>query len=115
MPITLQEETRDDALVLTLEGTLGIGDVDEFDRGLMKVSARHPKYTVVNMAGVTFISSLAMGALVSFKRGLARHDGQAVLADVSDLVLDVLKRANLNQVFTIYPSVDDAVANAPAA
>ena len=93
---------------------MGVGDVEQLDRALLKITPRRPKYTVIDMAGVTFISSLAMGMLVSFQRGLARHEGRVVLAAVSELVLDVLKRANLDEVFSIYNSVDDAVANAPA-
>ncbi|PSK93800.1 anti-sigma B factor antagonist [Murinocardiopsis flavida] len=70
---------------------------------------------IIDMSDVTFIDSAGLGVLISAHRR-ARESG-AGLAVVAEhpIVLYMLEIAGADQLFTVYPSVHDALYNDPAA
>src|SRR6516225_1570445 len=69
-------------VLLRLEGEAGVHAVDRmsFILMLMRLVARRPPLVVVDLSGLTFLSSLAIGALVGFCRELGRFGGRVKLA-----------------------------------
>ncbi len=113
MTLNIQQETHGEALVIALDGTLAVDDAKDLEQALTLAAPGRPKLTILDMAGVTFISSLALGTMVSFQRGLTRHGCEVVLTAVPDVVLDVLQRAQLDQVFPRFNTIGDALAEMP--
>jgi anti-anti-sigma factor len=105
MPVSTLEikvsEDDDGAMVVVLRGDGGVPNVDVLTRALLPLAARHPKMVIFNLAELTFISSLLMGELVQFHRGLSRHGGKVRVIGPQDEVLKALQHARLDLVFDI--------------
>jgi anti-anti-sigma factor len=61
------------------------------------------------MAGVSYIASMGIGALVKFRNEIANAGGRVVFAALRPLVLDTFRHAGLLRVFPTYPTIDDAI------
>jgi anti-anti-sigma factor len=108
-PMDVQIETLPEAIVVHIKGECAI-TLQPLESTFLRLSATRPKLVVLDMAGVTFISSLGMGSMLAFRRSLVSHGGQVRLAAVQPLVLDAFRRAHLYEVFTFYPTVAEACA-----
>ena len=95
---------------LRLEGEAGVHAVDRmpFILMLMRLVARRPPLVVVDLSGVTLLSSLAIGALVGLRRGLGRWGGQVRLAAVPPVIYESLKTSRLHTLFEICATVEEA-------
>lgn len=93
------KETPAEVIVLVI-GEVGLGQVDELAAALLWLSARRPKLLTLDLSGLTFISSLAMGVLVSLRRGVVRAGGRVRLAaTLQGPVREALVRADLFALF----------------
>lgn len=106
-------EQKPQAVVAHLTGEAGIDEADELDRTLRLLTAAKPALVVLDLAGMSYIASMGIGALVKFRNEIAHAGGRVVLAAMRPLVLDTFKHAGLLRVFQTYPTVDDAVRSAP--
>jgi anti-anti-sigma factor len=108
-PMEVQIEALPEAAVVHIKGECAI-TLQPLEASFLRLSAQRPKLVVLDLAGVTFISSLGMGAMLGFRRGLALHGGEVRLASVQPLVLEAFRRAHLHDVFTFFPTVPEACA-----
>ena len=101
-------------VILRLEGEAGVHAVDRmpFMLMLMRLVARRPPLVVVDLSGVTLLSSLAIGALVGFSRDLGRWGGRVKLAGIPPLICESLKTSRLHTLFEICATVEEAQAAA---
>ncbi|HKB38358.1 MAG TPA: STAS domain-containing protein, partial [Gemmataceae bacterium] len=67
-------------VVVRVAGKGCVGQADALAAGLLGLSARRPALVTLDLSGLSFISSLAMGTLVSFHRGVVRAGGRVRLA-----------------------------------
>lgn len=73
-----------------------------------------PKVThklIVDMADVQFCDSSGLSALLIADRAMREHGGTVHLVHVQKKVLDLMKISQLDRVFTISSTVDDALKN----
>jgi anti-anti-sigma factor len=64
---------------------------------------------VLNLARAKYLSSAALGKLVMLSRKVQIDDGRLALCCLSPLVEEVLMTARLNDLFSIYPTEQDAL------
>ena len=97
---------------LRLEGEAGVHAVDRmpFILMLMRLVARRPPLVVVDLSGLTFLSSLAIGALVGFCRELGRFGGRVKLAAIPPVIYESLKTSRLHMLFEVCATVEEAQA-----
>jgi anti-anti-sigma factor len=107
--LLVQISNRDEALILTLIGPGDLLGAGILDKNLLAISAQRQTRVVVDLGGLTFISSIFMGSLIRLRQSVGHAKGKIVMCAASETVLDALKRARLDQVFEIHPAVDDAV------
>jgi anti-sigma B factor antagonist len=69
---------------------------------------RHPQ-VVVDLLGVTFLDSTALGILVGASKHLQREGGELHLVIVEPKVRRVFEITGLTSVFPIHTSLDDAL------
>jgi anti-anti-sigma factor len=87
-------------VIVRIAGEANLGQVDELTAALLCVSARRPKSVALDLSGLSFVSSLAMGVLVTFRRGVVRAGGRVRLADtLQGSVREALVRAELLALF----------------
>jgi anti-sigma B factor antagonist len=76
-------------------------------RGLVDDGARN---LVIDMAGVDFLDSTGLGALLGSRKQVYDLDGTISLSGLSEHVLKVFEITSLDQVFDIYATRTEAVA-----
>jgi anti-anti-sigma regulatory factor len=87
----------------------GVLEAGVLDTSLSRLAARRPARVTFDLSGLQFISSLAMGALVDFRRAAARAGGRVCLApDLQSLVREALTRAELLGLFEVADSAKPA-------
>lgn len=72
-------------------------------------SGEHTKL-LLNFDSVEFLSSAALGKLISAKKKAAAAGAEMKLCAIKDGIMEVFKITNLDRVFDICGSQDDAIA-----
>lgn len=108
--LTIQTRSEPNAVVVSLIGAADLGGADPLDRQITILSAQHPKNVVFDLSAMTFISSICMGSLVRYRNACTHWGGKVALAGATEAVLVALRRARLDQVFTLVDSVEKAMA-----
>jgi anti-sigma B factor antagonist len=96
-------------LVLKLGGQMTLAEMDDFDREVARVAARRPSRIVLDLADLRMISSAGIGALLKLQRRAQELKCDLRLAAPPFAIEDVLRKARLDAVFTIVPTVGDAM------
>ena len=95
--------------IVSIGGDLTVEESDALEKRMMGLAASKGAVAyVVDLSGVTFAASLAIGCLLRFRSTVIAEGGRVALADVQPMVADALRRAQLHRVFSIYPTVDAA-------
>jgi anti-anti-sigma factor len=94
----LQVEDHDapEGMVVRLRGEAGVVEADALEAALLRLAARRPAKVTFDLSGLEFISRLAMGVLVAYRRGVVRTNGRVWLApEVRLMMREALSRAEL--------------------
>ena len=108
--LTLQTEDVNGACVIRVIGDAGIKNAERLDMELCRRCTLHPALAVIDLSRLTFISSLGLGALVSFQRTMKRHGGTIRLAALSERFDDAFRKAQFHQIFEVHDTVDHALS-----
>jgi anti-sigma B factor antagonist len=74
--------------------------------------AKKPKRLVVDLSGVSYIDSAGLGAVIEAMQEVEAYGGKFALAGMQETVRSIFKMLQLDQVFSIFPDVDAALAAA---
>jgi len=102
--------TRGDDTVLRLAGDIDIHSAPEISEQLARLQADGSIVIVVDLSGVSFLDSSALGALVAAHRALTEAGGSLKLAAQREHVQKVFRITRLAEVIPLFDSVDDACA-----
>jgi anti-anti-sigma factor len=95
-------ERRPHVLLVAIRGGEASFDQAEvISAQLLRIPLGACSLVVLDLAGLTFVSSLAMGALVAYRRGLWRRDVELRLANVQAQVWLALELAGLGKLFEL--------------
>jgi anti-sigma B factor antagonist len=110
MPIKLNRDEVGEVLVLTVEGSVDIASSPEL-RGELRVAveAKRPRI-VVDLTGVKFVDSSGLATLIEALQGTTKYDGALRLCGLSKTVMGVFQLANLQNIFAICDSREDALS-----
>jgi anti-sigma B factor antagonist len=106
--VNMSVETLKRVDLVTVSGRIDSSNAAEFEGNLKELmnSGRHS--LVLNLAGVTYMSSAGLRTLVSTLKECKRHSGDVRLASPSERVSEVLSLAGLDSLFQVYE--DDTAA-----
>ncbi|AGW12654.1 STAS domain-containing protein [Megalodesulfovibrio gigas] len=108
--LELVTEKRGQAIVLHPMGRLDNATATAFQQGVERVLAMGETRIVVDLAGLEYISSAGMRALLALAMQLrSRPQGAVAFARPAGMVQDVLKLAGFHQMFTIHATLEDAL------
>ncbi len=96
--------------VVSVAGEIDMSTERAFRDGLAAVLARGAVRVVVDLAGVTFMSSSGIAVLLGTRRVLAEQGGLLVLAAPRGEVAQVLSLTGVGGMIPVAASVADAVA-----
>jgi anti-anti-sigma factor len=104
-----EEDTAPPLVVVTVSGE-AVVELEPLVSGLQSVGQTHPLRVVLDLSGLSFMSSLAMGVVLAFRRNILAQGGSLKVAAVQKMVLDSFKRARLDKVFDVVDTLDGAMA-----
>jgi anti-anti-sigma factor len=89
-----------DALVIRVKGDAGVKQSGALLSGLLAASACRPSLATLDLSELRFVSSLDMGVLVAYRRGVVRAGGRVRLTTgLQRPVQEALARAELFDLF----------------
>jgi anti-sigma B factor antagonist len=98
--------------VVKIGGEVSVDESDELERELQALAtSKGGAAYVLDLSGLSFAASLAIGCLLRFRSTVIASGGRVALADVQPMVNDSLRRAHLHRVFSIYPTVSEALTD----
>jgi anti-sigma B factor antagonist len=103
-------EQADQAIVLQFLGDADVFSVGDVRQALNDAMAASEHHVVCDLSKMEFVCSDALGCLIS-----ARHDAELAggflrLAGPQRRIAEILDTTQLNQIFAVYPTVEDALA-----
>jgi anti-sigma B factor antagonist len=101
-------ERRDGGIVVRLAGEIDLYNANDVAAALEEVADGDPARVVIDLTGVEFVDSTALGTLVAARQRLG--GGRLVLAAPGPDVRRALEVSGLDQHFTLSDSVDAALA-----
>jgi anti-sigma B factor antagonist len=102
--------TQGDRIVLVLAGDIDIHSAPQVRERLVALQGDGSTAVVVDLAGVNFLDSSALGALVAAHRQLHDAGGTLSLAGARPHVRKVFQITRLTEVIPVYESVEEACA-----
>ena len=100
--------------VVEVRGELDMATSPQLREGLQRLVDAGDRQLVVDLAGVGFIDSSALGALVVMFKALHDVGGRLCLAAVQPAVRSVLQVTSVDRAVRLYDSVQAAEADVPS-
>ena len=102
----LRQNVDDVAVIALLQDRiLDAVIIEKIGLGLKAVMAGDPRDKVIlDFGAVTYMSSAALGMLISFQKAVASKHGRLKLAAVKPAIMEVFRITNLDKVFDIQAS-----------
>ena len=97
--IEFRLERRPHFLRVAIRGKASFDQAEALSAQLLRVPLDGASLVVLDLAGLTFLSSLAMGALIEYRRGVGRRGVDVRLANVQPPVWLALESAGLGKLF----------------
>lgn len=97
-------------LVLTVHGDTDMHVVGELEARLLEAIGEAPTALVLDLTGVTFLDSMALGVLLGGLRGMGETGGQLRVVTPRTEIRRIFEVTMLDQLFDIDSSRDEAVA-----
>ena len=92
-------ERRPHFLRVAIRGDASFDQAEVLSAQLLRMPLDGASLVVFDLAGLTFLSSLAMGALIEYRRGVGRRGVDVRLANVQAPVWLALESAGLGRLF----------------
>ena len=110
MSFEIQQREREGIVILDLKGRLVVGDAASSlrDRMLSLASAGQHK-VILNLAGVDFIDSTGLGAMVICFTTLKKAGGGLKLCNLAEREIELLVLTKLTSVFELFDDEQHAV------
>jgi len=96
--------------VVAVEGEIDVSTADVMRDRLAEPIAEQRTDLVVDLLGVRFMDSTGLGVLVGALKKVRTQGGRLVLVVDSERLLTVLRITALLPLFTVYATVDEALA-----
>ena len=97
------------ATVISPAGEVDMARAPRLREAFVNVTQERKTPIIVNFANVGYIDSAGIATLVECLRFVREYNGELRLCEASELIVDVFEIANLDSVFSFYPTQADAV------
>jgi anti-sigma B factor antagonist len=95
--------------VVSVRGEIDLFTAPEFKQRMGRPIDDGIKRLVVDLSGITFIDSSSLGVLIGAHRRLKQRGGSLVVVCDNEAIVKTFKITGLDGVFTLVPSLDDAL------
>lgn len=109
-PTTVKIDERPSGLkLIQIHGDLDSVGTQMVEEPLSSALADRTSRVLIDLANVSFISSAGMAMLLVKGKMLRRAGGNMYLASATERVREVLALAGFNELFNLYPDLDEAL------
>ncbi len=105
----ISERTLEGATVLAVTGEIDVATAPSLRTRLVDAEDAGQRVVVVDLSGVSFIDSTALGVLVGAHKRLTSVGGSLRLVVTEPRIRKVLEITDLARIFPVFDTVDDAV------
>jgi anti-sigma B factor antagonist len=102
------------AAVIALTGEVDLYTCPEFKQELLRVIDDGAMLVAIDLTGTTFVDSTGLGVLLRGVERLRKKGGLLTVICVDPNITKIFEVTGLDRVFSIYPTRDEALAQAPA-
>ena len=96
--------------VATLSGEVGFGEVQELKARLDSAHKLGGRALLLDLANVSFIASDGLGVLIRVRTHAEQLGKMFLLVRPQGRILELLQKTQLTKIFTIYGTLEDAMA-----
>ena len=108
--LKLGHYSKDGIEVVNVEGEIDIYTAPRLRELLSDLAGKNNYQLIVNLEKVGFLDSTGLGVLVGGVKRVRPHDGWLDLVCTQERILKIFKITGLTKVFSIYETVDQAIA-----
>jgi anti-anti-sigma factor len=109
MKIRIQDQA--DISIVSLEGNIMQEDVSMFRNRLDDLLQNGKIKLVLDMNGVSYLSSMCLAVIIDSKNRLSAQHGDLKLAAVNQLIKNLFEMTRLIKKIEIYDSIEEAAAS----
>ena len=99
----------DDTHVVSVTGEIDLFTAPEFKQRMSAPIDEGRSNLIVDLSRTTFIDSSSLGVLIGAQRRLKQANGSLVVVCDNEAIVKTFKITGLDGVFTLVPSLDDAL------
>lgn len=108
--LSIEIDVKGDTVVVRLSGSADMDSCQLLNERLMEASEGSPTLLVLDLAGLGFICSLGLGAIVAAYLRMVRIEGRLRLVGPPDQVRELLRITKLDTLLEVHDSVAQAMA-----
>jgi anti-sigma B factor antagonist len=108
--LKLGHYSKDGIEVVDVEGEIDIYTAPRLRELLIDLVTQNNYQLIINLDEVGFLDSTGLGVLVGSLKRVRAHDGSLDLVCTRERILKIFKITGLTKVFSIYDTVDQAIA-----
>jgi anti-sigma B factor antagonist len=107
--LTMETRDLDEVTLLYPRGFINAHTVRAFEAEIQKALLQKRFKIVVNCAGLTYIASAGLGAIMGAIEEIRGNGGDLRLANLNETVLNIFEILGFNHLYQIFPSEMDAI------
>ncbi|MBN1765158.1 MAG: STAS domain-containing protein [Sedimentisphaerales bacterium] len=107
--LNLDISERNNTIIITLSGSADMAQAGDLKSKLEKTPLTD-KNVIIDMGSLEFIASMGLGGLIFIHQLCLQQKTSFKLVNPQGAVAKVLKTTQLDQLFDIYSSIDEALA-----
>lgn len=110
MDISVSQTTGGDVPIVAVSGEVDVYSAPALKDNITEILQSGVTTLIVDLTAVAFLDSTGLGALVEARAATSDAGGSLPLVCSQERILKLFTITGLDGVFTIYPSIGDAVA-----
>ena len=110
MEISVSRTKAGDIPIVAVSGEVDVYSAPSLKDNITELLQSGTSTLIVDLSGVAFLDSTGLGALVEARAATSEAGGSLPLVCSQERILKLFTITGLDGVFTIYPTVSDAVA-----
>jgi len=108
--IEVRHDEQKGVTIVDVSGVVDTGTTLILDEHLSALLREKRYKLIINLAGVTYVSSAGWGLFISLLQKTREHDGDIKLVSLSPEVNNVFNMLAFSNLISAYPTIEDAVA-----
>jgi anti-sigma B factor antagonist len=108
--LKLDMEHHGQAVLVRMKGSGNMEVTEDLQERLYKLIDEGAERVVLDLSELNFICSTGLGGLIAAQLHARKQESELCLVNPQKQIKELLKLTKLNNLFTIYDSVDDALA-----